>query len=250
MVSLASDILVFNSKDKTGVTTNQDANYNLIAMGGIGVPPSSVYELLSFHTINHFYNVEAGVNDKIYFIEDAGSLVATLDPGHYTTATLLAEAVSKMGAAGVTTYNVGSLYDANTGKYTFVPAAGNLGFEFLSNSAATARKLLGKDALDDVVAPTQTSDTVADLRLHSNYFIQIPQEGNKHITLLDGSEYSLMVPLNSVFGEHIHHRKQEHYQQLLSFTTNINAMDIKLFTQDGVAIVNMPDYELILRRIF
>ena len=117
MVSLASDILVFNSKDKnTG--DNQDANYNLVAMGGIGAPPSSVYELLSFHTINHFYNVETGINDKIYFIENAGSLVATLDPGNYTTATLLTEIVAQLAAAGVSTY-VGSSYDSDTGKYTF-----------------------------------------------------------------------------------------------------------------------------------
>jgi len=249
MVSIQSDILVFNSKNKSS-GTNINANYNLLAMGGIGASPSSTYEMLSYHSVDHMYNVEVGVNDKVYFDEGAGLLTGTLNPGAYTTeALMLTEIVRALDAAGGVTYG-GSSFDVATGLYSFVPNAGTFGFLFASNTTASARRLLGKNAVDDVQADPIPSDVVVDLRLHSNIFIKIPQDGNKHVTLLDGTEYSLMVPLNNMFGEEIHHRKQQHYQQFLTFVTNISAMDIELYTQDGVALVNAPDYELILRKVF
>lgn len=248
MTSLQSDVLVFNSRQKSS-GTNQNANYNLINMGGIGKSPSSTYEMLSYHSVNQVYTVEAGVNDKVYFDEGAGLLTATLSPGSYTETSLLVELIAKMDALSGNSYATSS-FSSVTGKYTFTLGAGTFQFLFTSNTSDSARRLLGMNEFDDVLAASHVSDNVVDLKLHSNIFITIPQEGSKNVTLLDGSEFTLMIPLNTAFGQDIHHRKQEHYQQLMIFTSNISNIDIELYTQDGVPLKNTPDYTLILRKLF
>lgn len=245
-VSLQSQILILDSRQKNS-GTNQNANYSLLNTGGIGAN-NSVYEMLAFHSVNQMYNVEAGVNDKVYFDEGVGLLTATLDPGMYNTTTMLAEIDLQMSTVSPVNYN-GSTLAAATGKYTFAISAGTFQFLFAANTAASGRRLLGMDAFDDALAATHISDNVPDLKLHSNILITIPQEGNKHVTLIDGSEFSLLIPLDTNFSAELHHRKEEHYQQLLSFATNVASIDVELYTQDGVALKNTPDYELVLRRI-
>lgn len=248
MSSLQSDILVLDSRQKTS-GTNQNANYSLINAGGIGESPGSTYEMMSFHSVNQVYNVELGVNDKVYFNEGSGLLTATLDPGFYSPATLLIELVEKMDALSGSNYSSSS-YDVNSGLYTLSITAGTYQFLFFTNTTSTARRILGMAATDDVLAASHVSDNVLDLKLHSNILITIPQEGNKKVTLLSGVEFSLLVPLDSTFNDEIHHRKQEHYQQLITFTSNISNIDVELYTQDGVVLKNTPDYELVLRRLF
>jgi len=246
-VTLQNQVLVLDSRQKNS-GNNQNANYNLLNMGGIGESPSAVYELLSYHSVNQVYTVEVGVNDRVYFDEGAGLLTATLDAGSYTSASLLVEVVAKMNALSGSNYN-SSVEDVDTGKYDFIIAAGTFQFLFFTNTVASARRLIGMDAFDDVLAGNHVSDNPVDLKLHSNILLTVPQEGNKHVTLLDGSEFSLMLPLDGSFGEEIHHRKQLHYQQLISFTTNLSSIDVEQFTEDGVALANTPDYVLVLRRI-
>ncbi len=246
MSSIISEILVLDSRQKNS-GTNQAANYSLINMGGIGV---GTYEMLGYHSVNQMYNVETGVNNTIYFDQGGGLLTGVMVAGNYTTATMLTEIVRAMDAVGGgVTYGT-SAHDAASNKYTITPSAATMGFLFLANTAASARRLLGKDAVDDVLGANQVSDNVLDQRLHSNIFITVAQEGNKHVTVNNGSEFSLIVPLDSAFGDAIHHRKQEHYQQTIVFSTNISIIDVQLFTQDGVALVNAPDYELLLRKLF
>lgn len=249
MSSLQSDILVLDSKGKNTGTTNQSATYNLVAMGGIGAAPLARYELLSFHAVNQVYTVETGVNDLLYFIDAGGLITATLDPGTYTPATMFTEVVNQMGISG-DGYAVGSVHDTTTGKYTIVRDGGaTFQFLFAANTTASARRLLGMDEFDDVLAISHTSDYPVDLKNHGNIIIRIPEEGRKDVSILDGSDYSFLIPLNSDFGEHIHHRKEVHYQQLIEFVSNVSVINVDLYTGDGVALVNSPDYELVLRRL-
>lgn len=244
---LQSQVLVLNSKQKTS-GNNQNANYNLLSMGGIGGSPSSSYELLSYHSVNQVYNVESGVNDKIYFDEGSGLLTATLPLGSYNVITLLAEIIAKMNAESGSNYT-SSVLAVDGRKFGMIVSAGTFQFLFFSNQVASARRLLGMDAVDDILAASHVSDNPIDLRNHTNILLTIPQEGNKHVTLLDGSEYSFILPLDVPFGTEIHHRKQVHYQQLIQFTTNLSIIDVEQYTEDGVPLVNAPDYVLVLRRI-
>lgn len=250
MSSISSDIIVLDSRQKNAGSTNQAAVYSLLNVGGIG---SGTYELLSYHSVNKMYNIEVGVNDSVLFDEGIGLVTGTIAPGFYTSrAALLTAIVAAMDAAGTQTYGT-STHDALLDLYTFVPVGGiaTLGFSFGGSPAASAHRLLGMaDVTVAAIAASITSVNVVDDRLHSNIFVTITQEGNKHVTLLDGTEHSVMVPLNSVFNEAIHHRKQEHYQQTMSFPTNISTITVTQTTQDGVTLVNAPDYELTVRKLF
>ena len=249
MTTLQSDILVLNSKNKSS-GTNQSATYNLVSMGGIGSAPLSRYEMISFHSQNQMYNVELNVNDQVHFeILLATPLVATLTPGNYTASTLLTEVLAQMAAASGSAWSASS-YSSETGKYTFIRDAAAT-FRFLwATTTRSARRLLGFDEVDGgVLQNTYVSDNPIDLVLHNNIMIRIPEEGRKDVTILNGTDYSLLIPLNSAFGEHIHHRKEQHYQQLIEFTSNVATVDVDLYTGDGVALVNSPDYELVLRKL-
>lgn len=250
MSSISSDIIVLDSRQKQALSTNQAAVYSLLNVGGIG---SGTYEMLSYHSVNQMYNVEVGVNDSVLFDEGVGLVTGTIAPGAYATRTALLTGITDaMGAAGTQTYGT-STYNALLGLYTFIPVGGitTLGFSFGGSPAASAHRLLGMaDVTVAPVAANVTSVNVVDDRLHSNIFVTILEEGNKHVTTLVGSEHSLMVPLNTVFNEAIHHRKQEHYQQTLTFPTNISTINVTLTTQDGIALVNAPDYIMSLRKLF
>ncbi len=247
MTSLQSEIIVLDSRlrNTPSTTTPQDATYNLINVGGV----QGTYELLSYHSFNQIYNVEVGINDTIYW-DDGTPRTSVIPAGFYTTEQLRAEVETQMDAnASALTFTI--TYSGITGKYSWV-GSGAFQFVWLTNSGQTdqARFLLGYDLVDTVSNVNQTSDKLADLKLHSNIIIDIAGDGNQHVTLLGGAEHSLLIPLDSDFSVSLHHVKEQTYQQTIGFATNLSSLNIKLFDQTGVALVNVPEYELIIRRLF
>jgi hypothetical protein len=101
-------------------------------------------------------------NQKIDFDEGAGALVATINPGNYTIATLLVAIKVKLDAAGVETYTIS--YGAATGKWTISHAGSTLSLLWNTgaNKANSIASTIGFiDTSDDTGSVSYTGDDIA-----------------------------------------------------------------------------------------
>ncbi len=209
------------------------------------------YELSTFNITNSFYNVVSSENNIINFTHSTdGALIAILTPGFYTPLTLLTEIKTQMDSAGVITYSID--YSTSTGKYTFTPSAGTFGFTFLTNTSSSARRLLGKNEVDDITASSQVSDNVIELKLHDIICIKIAQDNGTHVTLSDGTECSFIIPIKDrTFGEVIHYQRNTNFGQFAIFNSSISTLNIDLFANDGDLLqTNGIDWSMSLKKLY
>lgn len=225
--------------------TLQSGNYNFINAGTIG---PGTYELLSYQMANQIYNVDT-TNQNIWFDEGGADLTAVIPAGNYTAATLATAMKIVMDIPSASTFTI--THSADTGKYTFTRAAGTFRFKYLTNTTDVATIITGFSALDGVLAIAQVSDNPIDLDTHKNILIDITQDASQNITLLSGFEASFTVPIqDSSFGSSLNYEKAEAYAQNVLFSTNLNSLDIALFDGSGVALTNVANWKLLLRRLF
>lgn len=243
-MSIPSVVYVLDSKEKSS-GTNQTATYNMVPMGGL---ETGTYQVLSYHSTNQVYNVEANVNDQLWWDEGAGDLNAQLTPGYYSAAELLVELKAVLDPVSGSTFTV--TYNAISGKITFVIAAGTFRFKYLTNLTDPARRLIGMDAVDGVLAASQISNIPIDLTLHSSILLLVDVDGSRNITIHDGSEFSLLFPLNCSYQSELDSLKQQVFSQTITIASSVNNIVVSQFTDDGVALVNTPDYELIIQKLF
>lgn len=252
MASVANTSYVLDSRQKTAGSTVAAAVYNFAALGSPVEP--GTYEMLSFNSRNNVYNVDSG-NNLIFFDEGGAELgPVTIPSGYYTSEAALASAIKiVMDIAGAGTYTF--VYDALTNLFTVSIAGGPgvFGFNFLTNaSQPQANLLLGFNEVDQVPAAAQVSTRGVDLDPHSNLLVQITQDALKNVTLVSGTEFSLIIPLSAPYGAELDNFKQATFDQTVRFVSAMNQLDVQLFTEDGVALpeVQSAQYELILRRLF
>lgn len=241
---------VLDSRQKSAGSTVSVANYNLTALGS--PVEDGTYEMLSFNSRNHVYNVD-DLNDEIYFDEGGAELGPVLIPhGYYTTEAALAAAVKiVMDAVSGTTYTI--TFNALTNLYTFTPAAGTFAFNWGTNIAQPIANLLfGFNEVDGVLAATQVSTRGVDLDPHSNLLISITEDSLKNVTLVNGTEFSLIVPLNTPYRAEMEALKSVTFNQTVRFVNPMNQLNVSLFTEDGTPLPNLnaAQYELIIRKVF
>ena len=79
---------------------------------------------------------------------------------------------------------------------------------------------------------------------------KIVQDGQNAVTALTGVEYTFTVPLVGAYQEDIDSTKQLTFSQTMTLSTNVNNLEVELFTEDGNALVNTPQYQLSIRKLF
>lgn len=251
MASVANTIYNLDSRQKSAGSTVSSAVYNLAALGS--PVEAGTYEMLAFNSRNNVYNVTTGQNDEIYFDEGGAELGPVVIPqGYYLTeAALAAAAKIVMDVASATTYTIA--YNALTNLFLFTPAAGTFAFNWLTNAAQPQANLLfGFNEVDGVAAATQLSTRGVDLDPHSQILVNVVEEGLKNVTLVNGTEFSLIVPLDVPYNSELDVLKQQTFDQTIQFASAMNQLNVNLFTEDGVVLpeVQAAQYELVIRRLF
>lgn len=253
MATISTTTYVLDSRQRSAGSTVPVAIYNLATLGS--PVEAGTYEMLSFNSRNNVYNVDDS-NEEIYFSEDGGAEEgpAILPHGYYASQADLAVAVElAMETAGSGTYTI--VYTALTNTYNVAVSAGATTFNFNwgSNSGQPiANLLLGFSAVNTADVADVDSDIGVDLDPHSNIIIDIAEDGLKNITLIDGTEHSLIVPLDVPYNEEMDGLKNQTFSQTINFSAPFNQLNISLFTEDGVALpaINAAQYELIIRKLF
>ena len=246
-MAVQNTIYVLDSKQRNGGGSIQNATYNMVSAGTV---ESGTYELVSFQSQNVYFNVEAKVNDEIYFDESAAELgPVNLTPGSYTAATLIVEIKAVMDAVSGSSYTV--TYDAATNKITAAIAAGTFAFNWGTNVLQPiANQVMGYTPVDGVLAASQVGDSQVDLSLYENLILDISEDSQQNVTLLDGSEHSLLIPLRQNFAGEVDSLRNETYSQTIKFGSTLNSLNVQLFMDDGSMPLNNAEYILIIRKLF
>lgn len=246
-MSLPSDLFFLTSAGRSSGTSS---DFTLPLSTNL----QGTYELVHFSMVNGLYDVVTGENDTIYFTHSIdGALVAVLTAGSYTYATLATELKIQMDVqlALGTGDTMSVAYSTITGKYTFTQSANTFLLSFATNTASSARLVMGFDALDTTTAVAHVSDNVASLALHNIVVIRISQDNNQHVTLPNNAEASFTVPVTVLFGETIHYKKADSYTQYLSFASSISSISVKALAEDGDDLdLNGVDFNFSLRKLY
>lgn len=243
-MTTSKDLIFIDSKNRT-VTSTSSSDFSITLTENVG----GLYQLVHLSLLNSLYNVVAGENDKLYVEHSVdGAQTLTLSPGNYTTATLATEVKTQLDTISAVVYTV--TYSSTTGKYTVSPDSGTFAYRFATNTTASSRFLLGKDAVDDGLAASQVSDNMANISLHDSVAVKISQDSNAHVTLPNGTEASFLIPVDVSFGSVLHYKNNQVFQQYVRFGSNTSSLTIQLYANDGDLLdINGVDWSMSLKYV-
>jgi hypothetical protein len=131
------------------------------------------------------YLIQAAINDRISFLENATAKVATITAGYYNALTLASEIATKMTAisGGYNTYAV--TYSAITGKLTWT-AANAFTIQSLTGTNASLNpwKVIGMissnglAAIDGTSGVSYTAPYPVNLSMPLSWYVDIPEWGS------------------------------------------------------------------------
>ncbi len=93
---------------------------------------------------------------------------------------------------------------------------GNFGFQFATNTTASARKIIGYNLADKTEATSSTSDNVIDLNPIKSIYIDFQADVRKDIEF-SNNVVSLAINDTSDFGSIVRYKLNENYHQKLKF---------------------------------
>lgn len=200
------------------------------------------YKFLSFSATNNMFNVSAN-NNKIYLKENGSDIVATLTNGYYDINELKTELSLQLNSTMSGTVSV--IVDSKTNKFTITNTLGFY-FTFGTNTASTARKLLGFDASDGLIYTTSiSSDKPADLNPCKELFINFVENDQKMIHGQDYFNSSLLINTSSGFGETMRYVNVDNFNQYVDFK-NTKRIKVKFHDLNENVINLNSDYSIIL----
>ena len=203
-----------------------------------------VWQLISFCCTNNIYNVTEN-NSKIYFKENGIDLVGTLATGYYDMNDLETNISTAMNAVSAGTITV--TVDGNTNKYTINDTL-NYHFTFGTNTANSARKLVGMNAIDGSNAMSQTSDAPIDLNRIKNIFINVNENDDRDVF---GSSYfssSLVINGCQDFGEKMRYINRDNFDQFIK-VKNTKRIELAFHDINNNSVDLNSDYQIIFQKI-
>ena len=208
-----------------------------------------LYRVVSVLIPNSVYSVRTGINDKVYFTYGAAARTATIPPGDYTGTTIASNLASVMNAEidGSDPFSV--VYSAVTGKLTVSSSGSNFGFAFGTNTAASARKVIGFNAANQTEAASKVSDNKIDVSGINLIFLRVGK-GSSTIKSLTGASVhgSIYLPL-AVSSGYFSLLTSNDIPQVVRFEREKN-IKISLHDEDNnTADLNGVEWVLVLQRI-
>lgn len=191
-----------------------------------------------------WYTVMSGINDKIYFKVGVTTYTATLTEGNYTggsLGTFLTEVQTQINAA----YTPDNLYtvalSSLTEKITITHPSASTSMVFGTNTTASARRLLGFDAVDLAAGLTQTGQNVYSLTWDDTIFVKSRAlAGGKSYIANERTSIIIPIPVTGTFGDTIVYRSQgEQWDIIYSdhLGKTLTEIDFTLLFEDNSTVV-------------
>ena len=212
-------------------------------------PINGTWKLISFNMTNNMYNVN-DTNNKIYFSETVGlgsnDYIVTLNNGFYDINTLKDELTTQMN--NVSSGLISITVDDNARKYTFTNT-NDFGFTFETNTSNSGRRLIGKNAVDDIQNSSQISDKSVDLNKHKQFYIRISQDDNNDVFSTSYFNTSLVINGNGSFGDLYTFTAIDNYNQYVKFKYTKKLELIFHDINNNILDLN-SDYTIIFEKLY
>jgi len=197
-----------------------------------------------------WYTVMTGINDIIYFLVGGVTYIATLTQGNYTggaLGTFLTEVQTQINTAYVPDNLYVVTLDPLLELFTITHPTASTSMVFGTNTAQSARKLLGFSAVDLVAGLTQTSQNVYSLTHDDTIFLRSATLANDSNRLANQkTSFILPIPVTGTFGDTIIFRAQgENWDITYSDDKgrSFNEIMLGLYFEDGTTLVPLNGLE-------
>jgi hypothetical protein len=237
-----SEIFLLRSYDRQ---TGTSANFRIKPQSQV----SGRYEVLYIQMFNTFYSVNTGINDIIYFNENATDKTATIPAGYYTTS----------GSTSILTAIGTAMTTASGGFATFTAAMGassqfititstqNFSLKFGTSTTASAAKTLGYASSDTSAATTATATNVPALSGPASVNIIVNESRCYNYYNGAGNYGNILVPIDVSFGA-LKYYKRDDFRQYVYFETPQSVLNIRLTDTNGSNLsLNGSEFEVALR---
>ena len=198
---------------------------------------------------NTVYMFESGINDKIYFYEDATAKTAVIPVGIYTSSNISSAIKTTLDTAsgGYNTYTVS--YSETTQKLTF--SAGNaFYFNWSANTGDACYRQLGfnKDT-DTASATSRVSPNVIDLIGTPSILMRIDQASESLESTGDNVLCTMWLPVSTSFGGYFQYIPSAFNLQKLTFNKTKH-LRMKIYNSYSQEVsLNGGNYEILLTKI-
>lgn len=239
-----SHILLLDSRDRINPLVTESNNCTLRVQPAIG--GFTKIELLSFNVANIQYNIDS-TNNKIYFNDGAGDLVATLPSAAYNYLNLPPAIVDALEAVSSNAYTVS--YDDSTFKITVTVSSGTFGFQFGTYTTASAAAILGFLQTDTAMASSHTSYNSINLSLPPYFYVQIPEFGTHVRSSLSGDWGTFIINTSGNSGDITQFNMFSNYQLLEAFQhSSLSTVNVTLKNRGGTLLdVRGTEWSIILK---
>ena len=238
-------IILLRSADRNPATSTNSSNFQL----NMGNDLHGEYEVLYISMFNTFFSVNTGINDKIYFNDNATNWTGTIAPGLYTTSgsnSILTAITTAMNAvsSGYT-----ATISAITGYITISNGSFNFSLKFATNTVSSAATTLGFAKSDTAAAASAVATSVPQLSGPTTVNIYISQCLVYNFTNFQGQFGNVLLPINVSYGA-LQYWKKIDFDQMLRFENRTPSLTIKLLDTNGAQLnLNGTDWQLAIRRV-
>lgn len=206
------------------------------------------YKLLDFEMTDNIYNVTENNNKMYVNVNEATDHILTLTKGFYTASQLTTEVKTQLDTIPSHTFT--ATHSSKTGKMTIqISGSNTFGFTFGTNTANSARKLLGFNEADNTTLATQTSPNAIDLNPYKVIYINFEEDSYQHIVggHENGFTASLAISGESSFGGVLRYSPEDSGEQVLSFTKSPLILSYRFIDENDNAVnLNGSDWIMTL----
>jgi hypothetical protein len=240
-----SKLYLIRSRDRAANTSSHTFGINLA-----GDPvEKGIYHLQFANIQNTSYTIRSGINDVIYFNENATNKTATVTQGYYTSSSIVTAIKSAMDTAsgGFATYTV--TFSASTQKIT-IASTQNFSLTFGTNTNSSIARLIGFNAANTSAATSAISNNVINLSEPLSFAIRIREASEYNVSCINGSYASFVIPMDVGYGEYKYFRSEFDFPQYCTFANKQTRLNIEIRDFEGNLLdLNGSDFELCLRKI-
>jgi hypothetical protein len=238
-------IILLRSADRNPATSTSSANFQLSLANNL----FGEYEIVYISMFNTFFSVNTGINDKIYFNDNATNWTGTLAPGLYTTSGSNSILTAIATAMNVVSSGYSASVSAVTGFITISNGSFNFSLKFATNTAASAATTLGFAKSDTSAASSAVATSVPQLSGPTSVNIFVQQCNSYNFTNYQGQYGNVLLPITVTYGALQYYKKID-FEQTILFNNRSSALNIKLLDTNGAQLsLNGTDWQMAIRKI-
>lgn len=242
---MSKQYLKIDSADRLNAGATTPANFTISGT----VIMEGKYALKSIYYPATFFNINAGLNNLIYFTEGGVNKVATIAPGFYSgfnDLLVVVKAAMDTASAAVNTFTV--TQSALTGLITIAASSVPFQLTFGANSSSAAAEVLGFAQVDTVSAMSLTAENFPNLATVRSLNININNIGCVS-DMMNENNCTICVPVLQNSPYIGYWEPPENFAQVFKFDTPTKVLKISVLDDRQKVIQLQSEWHMIVEKL-